>query len=198
MDEILIDTLVDKVDVHDKKIEELSKKIDRTPNQREVLETITATVEGMRTDIQKITLPEKELLEFSGRLIVGINLLQPVEQKILHHHHVHKIIWISVGLFLVLCLTLTGWYNTHEKLQLYIANDTKYRYLKLEANLALLKWMMVVDSLYLVDKKMRDNVIAREEQIQRNFEMLQKAKQMEEEARELKKKAGNKGSGRKV
>jgi hypothetical protein len=195
MDEILLDSVIDKVDAHDKKIGELHQKIEQTPNYRETFVRTEDAINELRSEVRKISFPENELREFSGRLIVGINLLkQPVEQKVIHHHHFHKIIWISVGLFLVLCLVLTGWYNTYDKLQLYKANDTKYRYLKLEADGGLLKWMKVVDSLYLVDKKMRDNVIDREEQNERDFEMMQKAKQMEEDARELKKKAGNKGN----
>src|SRR4051794_32945006 len=98
MDKILIDTVIDKVDANDKKIEELNKKIEQTPDHREAFERIESSVKELRTDFQKISFPEKELREFSGRLIVGISLLkQPVEQKILHHHHFRKIIWISVG-----------------------------------------------------------------------------------------------------
>jgi hypothetical protein len=193
MNEILLDAIIDKVDVHDKKIEELEEKIEQTPDYREAFERIETSVQELRTDLQKISFPEKELREFSGRLIVGISLLkQPVEQKVLHHHHFHKVIWVSVGLFLVLCLVLTGWYNKDQKLQLYIANDTKYRYMKLQADGGLLKWMKVVDSLFLVDRKMRDGVIAREEQNQRDFEMMQRAKQMEDEVRDLKRKANKK------
>ena len=194
MDEILLDSVIDKVDAHDKKIGELHQKIEQTPNYREAFVRIEDAINELRSDVQKISFPEKELHEFSGRLIVGINLLrQPVEQKVIHQHHFHKIIWIAVGLFLVLCLVLTGWYNTYDKLKLYKANDTKYRYLKLEADGGLLKWMRVIDSLYLVDRKMRDSVIAKEEQNQRDFEMMQKAKQMEDEARELRGKVVKKG-----
>ena len=78
-------------------------------------------------------------------------------------------------------------------MELYIANDPKYRYMKLEADGGLLKWMTVIDSLYLVDKKMRESVINKEEQNQMDFEMMQKAKQMEDEARELRGKVGRKG-----
>src|SRR4051794_10736628 len=98
MDEILLDSVIDKVDAHDKKIGELSERIQQTPNYQDAFVRIEDTINELRSDVQKITFPEKEMREFSGRLIVGINLLkQPVEQKILHHHHVHKIIWISVG-----------------------------------------------------------------------------------------------------
>jgi hypothetical protein len=56
-----------------------------------------------------------------------------------------------------------------------------------------LKWMTVIDSLYVFDRTMRDSVIAKEEQNQLDFEMMQKAKQLEVEARELKEKVGKRG-----
>lgn len=76
---------------------------------------------------------------------------------------------------------IVGWHNTHNKLELYIANDTKYRYLKLEAGAVLKKWMGFVDSPYSSDGKMRDSIIGKEEQNQLDFEMMQKAKQIEDE-----------------
>lgn len=93
---------------------------------------------------------------------------------------------------MLLCLVSMGWYNTYDNLDLYKANDIKYKYLKLEASPGLRKWMNLVDGLYMTDAKMRDGVIAKEEQTQQDFEMMQKAKQMENEARELKKKANSK------
>ena len=55
------------------------------------------------------------------------------------------------------------------------------------------KWLSLIDSLYLADPKMREFVIAKEQQNQREFETMQKALQMEKEARELKKKINKKG-----
>lgn len=192
MNEVLLASLIDKVDAQDRKIEDLDKKTDQIPSYNQVLNQVKTGFEGVRSDVKKISFPEKQMLELSGRLETCIELLRrPGEQKIIHHHHVPKTIWITAALFLVLCLISTGWYTTYSHLELYKANDTKYRYLKLEADGGLLKWMKVVDSLYLVDTKMRDSVIAREEQNQRDFEMMQKAKQMEDEARELRGK-GNK------
>jgi hypothetical protein len=71
--------------------------------------------------------------ELSGNLVTSVTLLkQPVEAKVLHHHHMPKLIWVSAALFIVLCLTFCGWYNTSQKLDWHTANDFKYRYLKLK------------------------------------------------------------------
>ncbi len=48
--------------------------------------------------------------------------------------------------------------------------------------------MGIIDSLYIVDPKMRAAVIAKEEQNQRDFEMMQQALNMKKEAKELKQK----------
>jgi len=111
-----------------------------------------------------------------------------VKQEIIHHYHITKAIWIAAALFLIVCILSTALYITADKLKLYKANDTKYRYLKLEANPGFNKWLGIIDSLYIVNPKMRDAVIAKEEQNQRNFEMMQQALNMEKEAKELKQK----------
>ena len=92
----------------------------------------------------------------------------------------------TVALFLLVCLLTTGWYMTSTKLDLYRANDTKYRYLKLQPTIGLRQWCRGADSLYTVDENMRATVLAREEEKQRKLETLQRATEMEEEARKLK------------
>jgi hypothetical protein len=71
---------------------------------------------------------------------------------------------------------------------MYKASDTKYRYVKLNAPPSLKKWLGEIDKLYFVDRNMRNTVIAREEENQRNFEMMQRSAELEKEAKELKQK----------
>ena len=193
MNEILLSSLVDKVDAQDRKIEELNKKMDQIPPFEEVLNKFNTGIEGVRTDVQKISFPEKEMLELSGRLVTGIQSLKhPAERKIIHHHRVRKITWIAAALLILLCLVSSAFFTTYNKLELYKASDTKYRYLKLESNSSLSKHLGFIDSLYEANTKMREFVVAKEEQNQRDFEMMQKAAQMEKDARELKKKVARK------
>jgi hypothetical protein len=79
-----------------------------------------------------------------------------------------------------------GWYGAEDNLSLYKANDTKYRYLKLNGGQSLYKALVSLDSLYMKDEKMRDWVIAREERNEKAFQLTQRAIQMEKEAKELK------------
>ena len=194
MNEVLLGSLVDKVDAQDRKIEDLNKKIDKIPSYDRVISEFKIGIEGLRSDLQKKSFPEKEMSELSERIVTGIQIFKhPVEQKIIHQHHIQKSSMIAAALFLVLCLVLTGWFTTYSKLELYKANDTKYRYVKLQSTAGLSKWLSFIDSLYQADAKIREFVIAKEEQNQRDFETMQKALQMENDAKELKKKVHKKG-----
>ncbi len=111
-----------------------------------------------------------------------------VKNKIVHHHHVPKVIWITAGLFVAFALVCAGWYSTSNKLDGYIANDTKYRQLRLDtANRSLQSYLDLTDSLYNLDPDVRNIVIKAEERNRKNFERLQKAEHLKAEAKELEK-----------
>ncbi len=198
MNEVLIGSLIDKVDTHERKIEgqanqinELREKANTTPDSSEGLSQFKTALEGLRTDIKKLYFPEKEMRQLSASLETAMLILkQPVKKEITHHHHATKTIWIAAVLFLAVCLVSTGWYNTYSNLKMYKANDTKYRYVKLNGWPSLNRWLGQVDTAYITDGNMRNRVIAREEENFRKFEMWQKSLELEKEAKELKKKVG--------
>ncbi|MEO5683201.1 MAG: hypothetical protein ABIQ88_11210 [Chitinophagaceae bacterium] len=73
--------------------------------------------------------------------------------------------WKLGGFFLILCLICTGWYNTADKLDNYIANDTKWRYLKLDTvRKSFLIYLLSIDSFYNSNADLRKTVLAQEEQ----------------------------------
>ncbi|MEP6725004.1 MAG: hypothetical protein ABJC98_04265 [Bacteroidota bacterium] len=151
-------------------------------------ESIAINMEKIAVKVQDTSLPNNELRELLGQLEKNRLLLQnPIPQKIIHHHYVPKIIWIAAGLFVAVALVAAGWYMTACKLDGYIASDTKYRYLKLDTgNIYLQKLLYRVDSLSRNNASMRDAVVNKEEENQNNFELLQKASQMNAEAENLK------------
>ena len=144
--------------------------------------------ENIRMTLKDILLPDSQIEELSQHLQKNILLLNnPVPKKIIHHHHVPKLIWIAAGLFVVLALVSAGWYITNKKLDGYIASDTKYRYLKLHtANTYLQKLLYHTDSVCRNNLSMREIVINTEEQYRSDFELLQKANQMNAQAENLK------------
>ena len=137
--------------------------------------------------MQQAFYPVKEVQQLSRLLEGNMQLLkQPVQQKVVHHHHATKIMWATGALFLMVCLLTLGWYMAANKLELYKSNDTKYRYLRLQSNINLRQWCRSADSLFIANENMRGDVLAREEQKQRDIETLQRAMEMEEEAGRLK------------
>lgn len=145
-------------------------------------------VEKIMTVVQKTSLPEKELRELFGKMEKNSEVIKnPPPQKIIHHHHIPKITWIAAGLFIVIALASAGWYMTAGKLEGYTANDTKYRYLKLDTgNAYLQKLLSRTDSLLRKNVSMRDTVINMEEEYHNNFDLLEKANHMNAEAENLK------------
>ena len=167
-------------------VKELSDKITRllekpahAGSENETLsrleDLITNGMQTINNNVRQISLPEKELRQLSGQLETNMRLLQnPVSPKVIHHHYIPKITWIAAALFILLALVSSGWYMTGGKLDGYIANDTKYRYLKLDtANIYLQKMLYRTDSLLRKNVAMRETVINMEEEYRHNFELLQ-------------------------
>ncbi len=194
MNEILLGTVIDKVDAYEKKLDsqekqmnELKEKVNHMGNNSEILSVIKNGMEELRTAIQKQSFPEKELRQLHTDIITNTELLkQPVKKEIIYDYHSRKAIWIAAALFLILCLMSEGWIMTEGKQNMYKANDTKYRYLKLQDNETLNTWLSLTNSVFLMDENIRNTVIAQEEQNRKNFEIMQKALKMEKEAKELK------------
>ena len=180
-----------KINGQDKRIAVLEERIKSIPDNTELIKKMVTNIEMLRNEAKANYLPAEKVQDFSARLDVAIGFLKaPVENKVVHEHHIPKLIWITAGLFVAFCLVCSGWYVTSSKLDSYIANDTKYRWLRLDtANRGLQSYLDGVDSLYNVWPDMRKNVLEMEEKNQLNFERLQKAERLKGEARELENKA---------
>ncbi len=80
---------------------------------------------------------------------------------------------------------------TSKRLAGYKANDTKYRMLRLDTVHYRLQFFLDrADSLYRVDPDLRKSVLETEEQRRINFERLQRAERLKEEAKKLEKEVG--------
>jgi hypothetical protein len=193
MIETLLNSVVEKMDAHERKIDELSERLEQLKRNDQVLNVVESKVGAVKSLVEKFYFPKEEMWELSNHIATSVTLLkQPVKQEIVHHHHASKIIWTTAALFLTVCLISVGWYLTSEQVDIYKLNDTKYRFLKLHANESLNKSIGVLDSLSVANPKMRELVIAKEEQNKRDFEMMQRAAELEKEAKELKKKVRTK------
>jgi hypothetical protein len=183
-----------KVEGQDKKIAAIEEKMKDIPANTELLHKLWDSVEALRSDLREGSLLPEKIGHFSNRLELATNLLkQPAIKKVIHHHYIPKLIWISVGLFIAFCMVCSGWYITSTKLDGFVASDTKYRQLRLDtAHKNLQLYLDQLDSLYKVQTDLRGKVLETEEEYRLNFERLQKAKRLKIEARNLEKAAGRK------
>lgn len=198
MNDVLLEIVIDKVDAQEKKmneqeteIQQLEEKINNIPDHKELLAEVKTRLDELKTVIGKISFPEKDIQQLSASLQASMSLLrQPIRNDIRHHHHVPKVIGVAAGLFIVLAVVCAGWYNTVRKLDGFVANDTKYRHLKLDtAQETLQLYLDKVDELYKSQSDMRKVVLATEEEYRENFERLKKAERLKSEAKTLEKAA---------
>lgn len=131
---------------------------------------------GQETLLQRISAPIKQLDEFSAKIDAHSELLKkPIIQKVVHEHHVPKLLYFTVALFCI-CLSLGfGWFQTAQHSNQYRNNDTKWRKLMLGARPTLTKIMQEVSSSVEDNPdKTRDSVERIENHNQQIWELHQK------------------------
>ncbi len=177
-----------KMELVDKKVIAIEEKIKNIPDYTRLMVNLKTKVDELH-DAFSSSFSINKLDELTKRLDESIYFLKlPPQNKVVHQHHVPKIIWIATGLFIVLALVCAGWYNTYNKLDASIANDSKYRYLKLDtANKKLQLYMFMLDSCYAANINFRSKVISSEEQNLKNLALLQKAYELKSQAKNLEK-----------
>ena len=89
-------------------------------------------------------------------------------------------------MFILLALESTGWFNTENKLDQFIENDTKYRFIRLDTAAKNLEiYLDSTDALFKSNPEMRRQVLNLEEEYRKNIERLEKADHLKQEAKEL-------------
>ncbi len=157
-----------------------------------VPEQVKRGFEKLEGIIGRLSFPLKAMHELFQKLsALNQKLSQPLQQKVEHHHHVNKIIVAAGVLFIAVCFLCSGWYNTVQKLDGYIENDTKYRYLRLDtAQVFLQRYLDKADKEYTHNPKLRDSVITREKENLKNMKLLFEAYRKTREAEKLRSEAG--------
>lgn len=155
----------------DQRICELVQKINAIPDNLKVLLQLRNEVAEVKSILGSIAFPLKEMRELSSHFKECIRVTaQPVINKVEHHHHVPKIIILSIGLLLGLITSIVGWYLTNKN---NLLRDTKYRFLKLKKNEFLQQLLYVTDSLYANQSDMREIVNYQEDSILDRFKQIQ-------------------------
>ena len=141
MSEILLESIVEKLEG----IEVFLKAINTGSPQPVDLTPILSAISALKKDLvdlpDKFSLHTKKLAELEVNIVSLLQQLKvPLNNTIEHKHHIHKGIRLSAGLFLVLVFLIWGWLNTYSKLEMYEANDIKYRYFKVFCHKTLVKY----------------------------------------------------------
>lgn len=179
--------VTNKIKKQDEQIAGIEEKLKTIPDTTPELIDIKKQLTEIKVAITAIKFPTKQMDDLSGNLATSVAILkQPVENKIIHLHHIPKIIIVTAVLFLALCLAFCGWYNTNQKLDQYQANDYKYRFLKLRNNPALHQLLLFTDSLHQTNPSFADEVLHGEDSIHKMIQQLVDAK--EREVNDLKRK----------
>jgi len=202
---VLMDTIVSKLEKQDERIQaqerrtaDLQEEIKQIPDYSREVQEVKILLKDFISTLNRLEFPTAKMEDFSKKLTAGVTLLrQPVENKLLHHHHIPQIIWIAAGLFLSLCLVCSGWYMTASRSGLYLANDVKYRKLRLELDSAGLRYIQYLDSLYLADPDgMRNSVEEKERLKQERLELLDRIQTIDRRLQQPSKKAVEKKNGK--
>ncbi len=117
------------------------------------LSSITNQIAAFRKDFEggnSKRLMEAQLLGDLSQNIKQLQqqLLVPRDSKIEHKHTLHKGIWISVGLALVVVVLVCGWTNSFNSRKQYEEDSIKYRSLKVFGNKSVVRLCVQTDSLY--------------------------------------------------
>lgn len=175
-----------KIEQQDKKMAAWEEQLKDLAGNKLLLRQLITATESLKEDIAKNSLPVETLEDLSGKLNINNVLLKLGPQKVQHHHHVPKLIWIAAGLFVGFAMVCSGWFMTHQKLKQFVMNDTKYRYLKLDTGQrALMIILDRIDSIYDSSIDMRKDVLDKEKNNQINFKRLQRAERLKAEAENL-------------
>lgn len=192
MSEVLLQMIVEKLDALGAA---LSKPV-TTGADTAIQENLIKEVKSFQTEMKKfeenLKVNNANLSKLTSSLDNHIfQLQQPLRNNVEHKHHLHKGIWIAVGLFIAATFFLWEWLDTYQSKKVSEANDINYRSLKLTGNKSYIKYLYDIDSIYKIKgEAIKEKTIQDEERLAEQVKMLQLAGEKENEAKKLKKKAG--------
>lgn len=188
MSEQLLEAILEKIGSFELllKVTDNSKEIQQVKAE---LSFIKQEIKNLPAQLQLDTGKLAELVTAINKLQLQLNI--PVKNQIEHKHHLHKGIWVAVGLFVTCILLAWGWLNAYQEKEQFEANDMKYRSLKISGNKNVLHLCKYTDSLYQKDRVgFGNNVEQEERRLIEQAELLRLAGEKEKEAKTLKEQAG--------
>jgi hypothetical protein len=191
MNDVFLQSIVEKLEA----FEIALLKRDNGATISEVQQPIVNQLKSCQSGIESCSRDLRNLNARIDALSVKVTTLpksldEKRQDSTIHHHHIDKGLWISIGLFLLLAIVIAILINTRNDFKVYEANDIKYRRLKVKADTALLRRLYRTDSLFTVDPEgFRMHTIDEENRIAERARLFRLAGEKEIEAKELRKKA---------
>lgn len=176
MSEVLLQTIVEKLESI-----EIALLKGNPDEDLAMQKALLQEIRSLQAETAKLPLQMKLSAEKMSELLKGISALNyelepPKSEHIKHSHHLHKGIWIAVGLFIISLSFLFAWINCISTKKTFEANDIKYRFLKVNGNSPLLKLLYQTDSLYnLNNDSFTIQVVAKEQNFAREEKLLRLA-----------------------
>jgi hypothetical protein len=200
MDSFLIDTIIEKVELSEKRLDESEKQLSginqrliSVSDQSENFKQLSILVKRLQDSMKEVKWPVNEINQMSFHLKLNNNLLaNPKKTKRIVIHTFGSLAWVISGLSIVLLL-LTVWvFNLNGKIDQYKTNDLLWRYIKVTNGGQNLKYLQSIEKRYLDDPKVIRSFIEQEEfkqkQIAESFAADQSQNQLDSVSSSVKRK----------
>jgi hypothetical protein len=191
MSDELLQTIVEKLEALEIALLKQDNESANTLLHRNLLNEIKACksgIEGLSTEVNNFSKKmEVQMLRFDAFTRISDKHRQ---DQTIHHHRLHKGLWVSVGLFILVGLLAVSLFNSRTDLKRYEANDIKYRLLKVKADTVVLRRLYKTDSIYNENPDaVKKATIQEELRIAERARLFQLASEKEKEAKALIRKA---------
>ena len=168
MNEILMQTLIEKSEAQQKDIQELKEIIRTSPDHQEDFARLTQKMDEVQKACREIpgliSIPEGPLQQLSGTLIRhGQQLEQPLKKEVRHHHYLDKALIATIVLSALMTVLVVLLVNAWSRIAQNKESDIKYRYLQLFGNAPVQKAIHFTDSLYIQDADSIEKSVQQEE-----------------------------------
>jgi hypothetical protein len=177
MENFLIDSVIEKVDGHQKRLDhnektltEMEEQVSGLSDQSSNLKKLAELVGQVQERMNKIIWPVEKMNELSFRLKLNNDLLsQPVKTKQTVVHTAGKLAWVIVLLFIIVVSLVIELFEIANKLDQYKKNDLLWRYAKVTNKGQNLEYLQSIEKLHLKDPERMKSVVIEAELYQKQL-----------------------------
>lgn len=206
MSQIIVETLVEKVNKQEIRLNEqhkvtakIAETISTMKSESENIQKLSGIVNHLQDNLTGIKWPLEEMRDLKSNLSQNNSLLQqPKREKVIHVHTGSKLLWVTIAVSVICILLIFGWINTSSSLDEYKMHNACWRYLKLNMNAKDLEYLQKIERLYQQDPGQWIRLIEEKElALHHRVEVQLNAEAAQRQAGQWKKAAGDENQQRK-